>query len=742
MRTKIFFILLVAFLLFSIIVPKPVFAQLSIFEPFSAAMDGIEELSGPISTFLVKILFLYIFGLLALYTSTAVLEMAMNPDWITLQGNPLVEYGWQFSVNVASMFLILMLIVIALSIILKIGTFDAKKSLARLIVVALLINFTLLFVGALLDMSNVLQNTFIAGNADLPSKVIEGLGASGVGMLTNLIAWMVVLAAAFVIPFTGPFAQLAITTGLIVMFPSLITWAFQIACFFLISGIFFTYAVLFAARVFVIQVLAILSPLAFLAYIFPQTKKYADQWFKFLLEWVLLGISLFFFMSLGLAAAEGLLPVAGPVPIPIFGWGDIGGYVIYYLFLTIFLGVSAKLSMMLAPPAANQIIGMATAGVGIAIAGGAKISKKVRKKSSSFAASQEKKEEDARKGIRKPLTRLERAKVGLSKPIKYAHRISGVTPGSLVKKDVEEKQKSFEQRFGNDPEEARKYLGKQYKNLSREDKSAFALYAANAKGGKGLSRLSDQELIEATEITADINPSKIKDIVKHKPELLTPDKLEGLKNLSEPEQERYAKKVDFIKNRMVEPDDKDFQSYKKDIREKEKGLSDEEVSEKALTQAALKKSVLALKGSDIEKLDTSTLENEGFQEMVAMFKPWGSFIKKIGDEKGLNYTLDIQNKVEAIGIKEVAKTNPSFLKAAYSPGGEVFLRPWKDKGGNEQKKADIEKIIKGVNKSRQEDMKKSRSETPQESKKTGKQHREEGKAFTPWQAYKNKKNKE
>ena len=127
MRTKIFFTLLIALLLFSIAIPKPALAQLDMFAPFSAAMEGIEEISGPVTGFIVKILFLYIFGLLALYTSTAILEMAMNPDWITLQGNPLVEYGWQFSVNIASMFLILALIVIALSIILKIGTFDAKK---------------------------------------------------------------------------------------------------------------------------------------------------------------------------------------------------------------------------------------------------------------------------------------------------------------------------------------------------------------------------------------------------------------------------------------------------------------------------------------------------------------------------------------------------------------------------------------------------------------------------------------
>lgn len=733
-KVKVFFAFVLAFLLFGLFIPEPVSAQLSLFDPFDAAMEGIEELSGPASALIFKVLFFYILGLIALYTSTAILEMAMNPDWITLQGNPLVEYGWQFSVNIASMFLILMLIVIALSIILKIGTFEAKKSLVRLIVVALLINFTLLFVGGLLDISNVLQNTFISGNADLPSRVIEGLGASGAGMLTNLIAWVVLLAAAFVIPFTGPFAQLGVATGLIVMFPSIITWVFQIGCFFLMSGIFFTYAVLFAARVFVIQVLAILSPLALLAYIFPQTKRYASQWFKFLLEWILLGISLFFFMSLGLAAAEGLLPATGAVPFPLFGWGNIGEYVIYYLFLTIFLGVSAKLSMMLAPPAAQQIMGMAKAGVGVAMVQGSKISKRTRKKASSFAAAQEKREEDVKKGVRKPLKMSEKVSMAVSKPIRYAHKATGTTPSTLVKKDIEEKQKNIEGRFGDDTKEARKYYGKRYKNLSREDKSAYALYAANNGGGKGLKSFSDKELMDAVEITADINPTKVKNILKHKPELLTPEKLEGFEEFTPEEKELYPEKMDFVKNRMVSPDDKDLQSFK------DEGLEDKE----ALTQAAFKKSVLAAKNSDIEKLDDSTLENEEWQKMVARYKNW-SFIKKLGDERGMNHTLNIQSKIEKIGIKKIALTNPGILTAAYSPGGAHLLSAanLKDEKGNVyETKADIQKMINSVHKEHV-DKEKKKIEEGGESKKTSREESrtEEGKPQTPFQAYKDRKDK-
>jgi hypothetical protein len=403
--------------------------------------------------------------------------------------------------------------------------------------------------------------------------------------------------------------------------------------------------------------------------------------------------------------------------------------------------------MMLAPAAANQIIGMATAGVGIAIAGGAKIAKKGRKKASSFAASQEKKEADARKGTRPPLKKFEKFKTGIGKTINWGHRVSGSTPGSLVKKDVEEKQKSFEQRFGNDPKEARKYLGGGYKNLSREDKSAFVLYAAK-EGGKGLSALSDQELMEATEITADINPKEVKNITKHKPEVLTPYKLESFKDLSKSEQERYAKKADFIKNRMVEPDDKNFLAYKKDFEEngfEGKELSEEEVSEKALTKAALHKSVYVSKGSDVEKLSTSTLENVEWQKMVALIKPWGSFIKKIADEKGQNYVLDIQGQIKNIGIDKIAENNPGFLTAAYGPGGVHLLNKVEDENGKiYESQEEIKDLIRKVNSKKIERLNKEKKEKPQEkeSKKTGKAYREEGKAFTPWQAYKNKKNKE
>ena len=72
----------------------------------------------------------------------------------------LVGTGWKLVRDFSNIFFILILVYLSISIILGIENAHAKKSIATVVVVALLINFSLLFCQIVLDSSNILARVF------------------------------------------------------------------------------------------------------------------------------------------------------------------------------------------------------------------------------------------------------------------------------------------------------------------------------------------------------------------------------------------------------------------------------------------------------------------------------------------------------------------------------------------------------------------------------------------------------
>jgi hypothetical protein len=236
--------------------------------------------------------------------------------------------------------------------------------LPKLIIVALLLNFSLVFIGILVDISRILYNTIFAGNENLITDFINVLGLDISNVLTQLAGWLVTLAGAWVIPVVGPFSQLAFTILLLTgYFPNILTWIFQMILSFMTSAVFFLYIFLFAARVFVIQLLAIISPFAFVCMILPQTQKWWDEWLRHLLQWTFLGIVLLFFLVIGTRAANELVPPGG-LGMSAGGWLDwlsISSIFVYYFFVFIYLILVGYVSNRFMPVLAGFIISQATA---------------------------------------------------------------------------------------------------------------------------------------------------------------------------------------------------------------------------------------------------------------------------------------------------------------------------------------------------------------------------------------------
>ncbi len=364
MKKKIKYLVLIL-IIGILIIPRAASADfLGIVNAIQASLGGIEEISRSVAKYIFLFFSIYIVSIASLYTSAHLLQFTTeNTQWLSVYNNEMVRSGWHFTSGIANMLIVLILMVIALSFILKRETFEIKKTLPKLLMVALLINFSLVFVGALVDISNIIFNTILAGNQGLPFQVIDILGVGMWGILNSLMGWIVLLVVAFAIPFVSSFAQLGFVIGVVsvAFLPNILIWLFQIFSSFSTSILFLTYAFLFGARIFIIQILAIVSPLAFLCFILPQTEKYWDEWLNHLIQWLFLGISLFFFLVIGLRAASWIMPPGVSYPIsaatiPGLSWFNIGGSFVYYFFLFVYLAVAGWMSKKAMPTVASVII--------------------------------------------------------------------------------------------------------------------------------------------------------------------------------------------------------------------------------------------------------------------------------------------------------------------------------------------------------------------------------------------------
>jgi hypothetical protein len=670
MKKKIkYFVLIV--IMGILIIPRPASADvLGIVNTIQASLGGIEEISRSVAIYIFKFFFVYIVSIASLYTSAHLLQFTTeNTQWLSVYNNEMVRSGWHFTSGIANMLIVLILMVIALSFIFKRETFEIKKTLPKLLMVALLINFSLVFVGALVDISNIIFNTILDGNQGLPFQIIDTLGVGMWGIANNLMLWIVALAVAFAIPVVSSFAQLAMVTGFVNIFflPNILIWLFQIFSSFSMSMLFFTYAFLFGARIFIIQMLAIVSPLAFLCSILPQTKKYWDEWLNHLIQWLFLGISLFFFLVIGLRAASWIMPPGVSYPFTIaFGWLNLEGYFVYYFFLFIYLAVAGWMSKKAMPTVATAIItqGKELGGFmwkqGLKPLGGA-----FTRATRQATVEQRRTEEAAAKEGRKLRLREQFGKV-FAGGVRGVYRVRGTTPETVSTAERKRKEGEIKKTFGKDFKSAaevyshedrftkliKRVTGRE--RIIDEDRAVLALHVAKTGGVKGIEALSPEKQKEAVKAISRSTPDRLREFVSHKPELIDDEDVKGI-----------------VRKTLVPKGMED-----EDVRTLIKiGAASADDEDSAIRKAAFKKAVDAMKTSDIENLSLKTIESKDFQEMVLRFKPV-SFIRKIGEEKGSKYIETLRQAAQKLGVEQIAMTNLTLLRQSVTnPGFSAIFPP-------------------------------------------------------------------
>jgi len=652
MENKIKF-LIIPILIIALLFPNLAFADIfGIMDYVESALNAIEEFTGVPMTFWVRIFLYYVIGLIVFTTSGSLLNWILRAplesySLITLH-NEFVQKGWMFVSGLVNMGIILILLMIAFAYILKIETFEAKKTFVRLIIIALLINFSLVFVQALFDISNIIYNAIlnIVGInivVDAFNVLFQGIW----GFILTMGGSILLAASSLLIPFANIFVQFGIlVTWLVSGYLFLPTMILQIVIAFLFSFIFLLFFLLFTFRIFIIWILAVLSPLAFVCFVLPQTKKHWDEWLKYLLEWMFVGIFALFFLALGLKTIPS-------IPQPTALWGGfilVPGWFYYYFFLLIYLLLVIWLLIKSMPTFAQFLIDNTKAVGGMVWTKGIKpLGGAVAKGAAEATVKQGELEERAAKGEklsraeRLSLTPLGKVPAGVTR---WAYRVGGVTPEFVVAKRLEEETGKIEKKYGKDIDTA----VAAYSRATPEMKAALGLYLAKMKGAKGIDKLDLEKQRETVELISRLAPKKLEDFIKHKPELFDDEKVGEL-----------------VQGTMVS-----------------KGLEDEDAKKlmeigispaDAIRKAAFKKAVDAMKVADIENLGIKTVENKNFQEMVVRFKDV-NFIRRIGEEKGTEYIEMIREKARELKAEEVAKTNLSLLRqSVVNPGFRAVFPP-------------------------------------------------------------------
>lgn len=196
-----------------------------------------------------------------------------------------VTYGWTIVRDFANMFFVLILLVIAFATILRVESYNLKTWLPKLVIMAILINFSKLICGVIIDFAQVIMLTFIGAVKEITggtmiellgvSKIlefneseVEGIEVNGWTILSSVILGVIMMIVAVVV--------------IVVMLMMIIV------------------------RMVMIWIYIVLSPLAYLLASFPQGKKYSERWWSDFSKNVIVGPIIAFFLWLSFASLGGV----------------------------------------------------------------------------------------------------------------------------------------------------------------------------------------------------------------------------------------------------------------------------------------------------------------------------------------------------------------------------------------------------------------------------------------------------
>ncbi len=331
-------------------IPALIWGGVALVSGAAAWWAGKSALSGAVADLLaglliwVSYLFQYVSRFLA-FTAADIFDTSLTLFEKSITRNVDFIKGWVLVRDFSNMFIVLGFVVVGIATTLRIRDYEAKKLLLPLILIALLINFSGLFCGIIIDASNILAKSLIS------SAGISGKGTSGA--ISGLGTQFYTMAVKFVDTGLQSISEGTDKAGNLKFLQTNIMLSF---IFLAIAGTFFYMAILFTARYVILAFLFILSPLAFVCKIFPisRTQEIWKMWWENFLKWAFIGVG--GTLSLWIAASFMKSVISGDKL-------TVENLFIILLFLVIGFKITTKSSAM----GASAVIGLAGGAAGLAM---------------------------------------------------------------------------------------------------------------------------------------------------------------------------------------------------------------------------------------------------------------------------------------------------------------------------------------------------------------------------------------
>lgn len=240
--------------------------------PVQAGFEWAAELLGGIIGWIISAL-----GIILVLIIKALVAVAQYNKFIDAQA---VENGWRIVRDVANMFFVVVLLVIAFATILNQEKYSYKTWLPKVILMAVLINFSKTICGILIDVTQVVMLTFV--------NAFKGMAAG------NLVTNLGILDVVTIANNSGDIGFWAIIgsyfLGLLYIIVAIVTIATMLA--------------MLVMRMVMIWIYVVLSPAAYLFAAFPGGQKYSSMWWTEFSKNLIVGPVLAFFIWLSFVSMQ------------------------------------------------------------------------------------------------------------------------------------------------------------------------------------------------------------------------------------------------------------------------------------------------------------------------------------------------------------------------------------------------------------------------------------------------------
>lgn len=240
--------------------------------PAQAGFEWAAELLGGIIGWVISAL-----GIILVLIIKALVFVAQYNNFINSQA---VENGWRIVRDVANMFFVVVLLIISFATILNQEKYSYKTWLPKVILMAVLINFSKTICGILIDVAQVAMLTFV--------NAFKGMAAG------NLVSNLGILEIVTIANDSGDIGFWAIIgsyfLGLLYMIVTIVTIVTMLA--------------MLVMRMVMIWIYVVLSPAAYLFAAFPGGQKYSSMWWTEFSKNLIVGPVLAFFIWLSFVSMQ------------------------------------------------------------------------------------------------------------------------------------------------------------------------------------------------------------------------------------------------------------------------------------------------------------------------------------------------------------------------------------------------------------------------------------------------------